>query len=265
MEEQLPPGVQAVVLDLRNAQDLLDAHTAIGLARDGVLGTLVGGVSQKLAKLGSIDTRTAARLSTEVAKGPWSAEQQRALGAQILGLTSGTATQAARSPMQTCLKFENYVLPSEHEKIASPTMLRVSKSALVAGRAYSIGLVSPSEPTQLRMVGLVAAGMGYMSMTEQVRKEIKHEITSSLRQMKRRTPYLGLRETTYPDTATELQPGIFEYAYPGSDYHGRPFLFTTRYKQDKGFLTNAEPTPHSRKPRLHPVSRSRREGAHVGI
>ena len=201
--------------DLEGVGELLSAQTDAGLAKADVLESLFQSWSLRLESV-SVPTSEMAALTRAVTGGPWTQEQKRKLASSIMGTAPAHVTKVARRSGQTCENFVNFLTTCDWGKLSA----HKSKSQVLdvlASRAWSIGLVCPSERTLHKMAGIIGVITGCQELSQDevstLMNEVKLFIKGKEQQLKRTTHITHL--TVYPTVAAELPQDIKDTAYSG--------------------------------------------------
>jgi hypothetical protein len=140
-----------VAEELDDAKTFIDANVGAGIPREHVHEHLLASALSNVNKLGRASSRGATFLVEKTTNGPWSDGERTRLASAIMNAIRQDDSKAPpRNPknkrLQRCLHFDQALTNAEWQGLRSKA-LRASKVDQMAHRAWSIGLIAPSEPT----------------------------------------------------------------------------------------------------------------------
>ena len=235
-----------VVETLEGAGVFIDTNVNAGLPRDHVhehlLATLVGLIS----KLGHVSMRGATFLVGKVNAGPWSDGERKRLASVIMGSISNdeASTVSPRGGqrgkrLQRCLHFDQALTAAEWKGLRSKAM-RASKIDQLAHRAWSIGLIAPSEPTSFHITSILCL-VDNITCPETI-PGVFRDVKAAIKQLATKPYPHGYMSEPYPENMRKLPKEIFDFAYPDPDdgpvatvLHGLSSVMGgTKMRQTKG-------------------------------
>lgn len=209
-------NVSAMAKELGGLERLVAAQVKAGLDKGEVMSSLCSSWSRRLEALVGLDASSQEALTLAVSKGPWTVDQRRQLAKAIMVEELDAGHKPKRRPNQTCLHFENFITEAEWRALRKQESTQASKLALLAVRAWLIGLELPSEPTLYRMTAVLAWCHGeYDFSQDDVRdkmKDLQTQIKARAARVRSvQLPYL----VHFPHSASELAAPTLKYAYAG--------------------------------------------------
>ena len=212
--------VSALSRELQCVASLVDAQVQAGLDRDEVLESLCSSWAGRLAALVGQDNTSLCTLTRAVSEGPWSVEQRKRLAKALTSGGEPGGQGSKRRPSQTCTHFENYLTENEWKALRTPGTTHSSRVALLALRAWLIGLELPSEPTLFRMVAVLAFCAGNHECSQEDVSETMRALQAQVKSRAGRGRAVQVPHLVhFPHSASGLAESTLSVAY-GDE--GRP-------------------------------------------
>ena len=194
--------------DLAGAIKLIDSQVALGLTREEVTAATHTDIIKKIDGLSEVATSEATSLSTAAGAGPWNAEQKKSFADAIRAAQSRTCGRpVGRRPMQYCLTFPHFVLPTERVTLRDPNLLLTAACKLISGRGWAIGLSCPSEGTK----EVMARYYLHLSGRDLCVDTIKSKIAAEIKHLDKTRRYTLCHRTHYDEPA-QLSQAMWEFA-----------------------------------------------------
>ena len=210
-----------VVETLEGAGVFIDTNVNAGLPRDHVHEHLLATLVNLISKLGQVSMRGATFLVGKVNAGPWSNDERKRLASVIMGSISNddASTVSPRGGqrgkrLQRCLHFDQALTAAEWKGLRSKAML-ASKIDQLAHRAWSIGLIAPSEPTSFHITSILCL-VDNITCPETI-PEVFRDVKAAIKQLATKPYPHGYMSEPYPENMRKLPKEIFDFAYPDPD------------------------------------------------
>jgi len=192
-----------ITTGLRNAETLVSAQIASGVARGDALHAMCNNFMGQLSMIGPITEANLATFSEVIDAGPWEDDQRDTLigAAQSITdfarLSTRLVGKTRARPLQKCWHFENFLTNADYALIQTQTAERAVQCTL-AQRASSIGIHNACEHTLNRMVRILASLMRWEWCTQHRVNTCKTDIQKCIKQraVDPRLPYLTLYDHT---------------------------------------------------------------------
>ena len=201
--------------ELSGATVLLQAQTDAGMNENDVKEMMARSFEARIDAHPSLSACDKSNLTSEITRGPWSAEHKKMLATAVLGNGSakykGSANKRAN---QKAYNIENLIPMGTMVRLKDPTKYSVSSMlSLVGSAARTLGIENPDNTTLFRMVSIVAS----TSETSMDQDEVWTHMSTLQKYVKskangdvNKVEYLIM----YPPTAELLPADIQKNAYP---------------------------------------------------
>ena len=145
----------AMLDELSHVGTFVNEQVRAGMTRDDVLAAQHSAITSRLQQLKDVSCESGSQLTSSINAGPWTDELKAKLAAVVLRLQMGhVAASSPRRKFQHCLAFEQYMTASEWAGLQG-NAIRSSKICQICMRAWSLGIVVPSEKTTWRMASII--------------------------------------------------------------------------------------------------------------
>jgi hypothetical protein len=188
------------------------------LGEDEVLEAMYTSWVERLAALGDVSADAKQALTTAVAQGPWSSEQNKMLARTIMNsrLITGKAVPKERRSMQTCPRFENMLTEAVWVCVRNADKYtQTSRISMMATVAWLVGIECPTEPLLYRMVAILAYGEQNFDMSQSevfdLMEKFKSFIKARIGNKPRPSGFPFIKD--YPLSARELPAAVVDFAY----------------------------------------------------
>ena len=144
--------VAGLVSQLNQRAEIVTVQRSVGLdVSDAQATAFIAHLSQTVG----VDLEGEARLSRQVALGPWSGSQRMALTTAVNDASARTSVSGGTRPTQACPCLEKYFTQQLHDYFKNDVVDVDVASRMVAVQLYNLGLVCPSNQVLKRATSIV--------------------------------------------------------------------------------------------------------------
>lgn len=198
--------------DLKALSELVDVQVSVGLDKGDVLEAQFKTWSHRLQAVPADDKATK-ELTAAIGASPFSAEQKRALG-KILMESQAASHKSVRRVMQYCPHFENMVTMQEWAALRKQGTLMSARLAMLALRAWLIGVECPSEGLLYRIVAIAAYAGGDAELDQDHVSQYMSTVQAAIKSRGSKRDGIEMPHIAkYPASADQLPDSIQQYAY----------------------------------------------------
>ena len=208
-------GADSLMKELSDATALLKAQTDAGMNENDVKEMMARSFEARIDAYPSLSACDKSSLTSEITRGPWSAEQKKMLAASVLGNGSVRKQRSAnKRPNQKAYNIENLIPMGTMARLKDPTKYSVSSMlSLIGSAARTLGIENPDNTTLFRMVAIVASTSGTSMDQNDVwthMSTLQKYVKSKANGGANKVEYLIM----YPPNAQLLPADIQKNAYP---------------------------------------------------
>ena len=209
---QAAAKITAVLCDLRTLGVWFIQQEAAGRDTQAILETQQTKFAIAIDSLIGVSFQQGADISHAINNGPWAQDQKQDLLLHVDAVIAPGGTDARRKPFQHCKHFENYHTDLEWGPLKNANgIMKAALVSQVCGRAWSLGITHPSEPTAFRVAQFLALALG-LTDTEDL-EELYSDVKRTIKQFAAQRTYPHQHLVTYPRKAADLPKSMFDFAF----------------------------------------------------
>lgn len=196
--------------DLDAVSAFVREQVAAGISKEFVIDQQSKALVSRLTNLGSLTCGECTQLTRKINGGPWPPPQRQLLANTVLALTTNVVVKQPRRRCQSCPHFEQYLSCPEWTGLQSKAVL-CAKIGQCCGRANSIGLIHPNEPTSWRIASIICTTHQITTKDECV--QVFEDVKRGILELATKRPYPLQYIVDYPATPALLPKDVYAFAY----------------------------------------------------